>query len=260
MRRAVDAAPWLAARPWLFTGSILALAGAFEFSNLKRHCLSKCCHPAPYLLAHYRRGTAAGFRLGFGHGNFCLGCCWALMLLMFAAGVAALWWMAALTLLMVYEKVGHHGVRAARVAGLALLAAAVFQLVHPAWLPAVLSGPSSFAARTAIGPGPVTHILGTGRYRLELHLTPNRATGTGTLLLKLRNGDHAVNGARIHAGFTMLAMDMGQISTRLRQTGPGTYAARIPALRMPGRWRLRLEIAPTRAASFTLHLVDEVAP
>jgi predicted metal-binding membrane protein len=118
---ATEALPWLHERPWLVAGGVLALAGAFEFSQLKDACLLKCRHPGPYLLGHYRRGAAGAFRLGLGHGLFCLGCCWALMLVMFAAGVAVLWWMAALTALMVYEKVGRHGQQVKPVAGAALL-------------------------------------------------------------------------------------------------------------------------------------------
>jgi predicted metal-binding membrane protein len=94
VHRTVDATPWLSERQWLIGGTTLALAGAFQFSELKDKCLSKCRHPAPYLLGHYRRGMGGAFRLGSGHGIFCLGCCWALMLVMFAAGVAMLWWMA----------------------------------------------------------------------------------------------------------------------------------------------------------------------
>jgi predicted metal-binding membrane protein len=131
----VDAVPWLAERPWLIGGSTLALAGAFQFSELKDRCLSKCRHPAPYLLGHYRRGTAGAFRLGFGHGVFCIGCCWALMLVMFAAGVAMLWWMAALTAVMVYEKTGRHGRQLTPVVGVALLALAAIAFAHPPWFP-----------------------------------------------------------------------------------------------------------------------------
>ena len=80
------------------------------------------------------------FALGRRHGLFCLGCCWALMLLMFAAGVANLWWMAGLTALMVYEKTGAAGRRAVPVAGIALLACAALVLAHPHWLPALLGG------------------------------------------------------------------------------------------------------------------------
>ena len=135
IHRLVDRSAWLAQHSWLIGASALALAGAFQFSALKDRCLTECRHPAAYLLQHYRRGVANGFRLGFGHGMFCLGCCWALMLLMFAAGVAQLWWMAALTGLMVYEKVGRNGDRLTPVAGTLLLTLAAVVLVHPHWLP-----------------------------------------------------------------------------------------------------------------------------
>jgi predicted metal-binding membrane protein len=135
----MDATPWLAARPWLIAGSALSLAGAFQFSGVKDRCLSECRHPGAYLLAHYRRGVGQAYRLGRGHGLFCLGCCWALMLLMFAAGVANLWWMAALTAVMVYEKVGRRGARATRPAGVLLLALALLVFLHPAWLPSALT-------------------------------------------------------------------------------------------------------------------------
>jgi predicted metal-binding membrane protein len=253
VRRPIDAVPWLAERPSLITGSIFVLAGGFQFSKLKQHCLTRCCHPAPYILAHYRRGAAAGFRVGCGHGVFCLGCCWALMLLMFAPGVATPWWMAALTLLMVYEKVGRHASAAARVAGTALLGAAVLQF-------AVLRGPTSSATGTTLGPGPVRQILHAGVYRLELRMTPNRAATAGTIVLGLRSRAHAVNGARIETHFTMLDMNMGEISTRLRQTGPGTYAAPTPPLPMSGRWNLRLQIGPIRGDRLTLDIIDQLAP
>ena len=91
-------------------------------------------------MQHYRRGTAAAFRLGRGHGVFCLGCCWALMLIMFAVGVANLWWMALLGGVMVYEKVGRHGKRLTPVVGVALLVWAAMVVAHPGWLPASLAG------------------------------------------------------------------------------------------------------------------------
>jgi predicted metal-binding membrane protein len=131
----VDAVPWLSAHPWLIGGSVLALAGAFQYSDLKEKCLTKCRQPGPYLLAHYRRGAAGGFRLGVGHGVFCLGCCWALMFVMFAAGVAVLWWMAALTAVMVYEKTGRHGHALTPVVGVALLGLSAVAFAHPPWFP-----------------------------------------------------------------------------------------------------------------------------
>jgi predicted metal-binding membrane protein len=135
LHRTVDSTPWLAERPWLIAGSVLALAGAFQFSPLKERCLQKCRLPALFLMQHYQRGTAAAFALGRGHGLFCVGCCWALMLVTFAAGFANLWWMAALTALMVYEKTGLYGKRVVPIAGIALLALGALFLIHPAWLP-----------------------------------------------------------------------------------------------------------------------------
>ena len=121
LHRAIAGVPWLHERPLLIAGAALGLAGAFQFSGLKDRCLSKCRHPGPYLLSRYRRGAAAGFRIGVGHGIFCLGCCWAMMLVMFAVGTAVLWWMAALTAIMVYEKTGRHGAAATRAIGVGLI-------------------------------------------------------------------------------------------------------------------------------------------
>lgn len=123
VHRAVDSVPWLAAQPWLIGGSVLILAGAFQFSELKDSCLSKCRMPGPYLLSHYRRGPAAGFRLGAGHGLYCLGCCWALMLVMFATGVGSLVWMVGLTALMALEKTSRYGPRMVVPVGVALVVA-----------------------------------------------------------------------------------------------------------------------------------------
>jgi predicted metal-binding membrane protein len=122
VHESVHAVPWLDARPAVVTGAVLMLAGAFQFSSLKDKCLTACRHPATYLLAHYRRGLAAAWRLGKGHGLFCLGCCWALMLVAFATGMTDLRLMAGFTALMAYEKVGRHGVAAAHLAGVALFA------------------------------------------------------------------------------------------------------------------------------------------
>ena len=135
VHRTVDSVAWLGARPWLIGGTTLMLAGAFQFSGLKDMCLTKCRQPGPFLLAHYRRGADGGFQLGVRHGVFCLGCCWALMLVMFAAGVAVLWWMAALTAVMVYEKTGRHGQTLTSLVGVTLLGLAAIAFAHPHWFP-----------------------------------------------------------------------------------------------------------------------------
>jgi predicted metal-binding membrane protein len=100
-------------------------AGAFQFTKLKDKCLEECRHPGIYLMRHYRRGVGEAFKLGRGHGLFCLGCCWALMLLMFAAGLANLTWMAALAALMAYERIGRRGRDMTAPAGIALIALGV---------------------------------------------------------------------------------------------------------------------------------------
>ena len=129
LHRFEDSSAWLSARPWVLPASALALAGTFQFSRLKDRCLRECRHPGPFLLRYYRRGPGAALELGLRHGLFCLGCCWALMLLMFAVGVANLTWMAVLTALMVYEKTGQLGEWVGRYAGATfLLMAAVVAL------------------------------------------------------------------------------------------------------------------------------------
>lgn len=134
IHRLVDRWSWLATRPAVLGGAVLLLAGAFQFSTLKDRCLRVCRHPGGYLLRHYRRGTGAAFRLGAGHGVFCVGCCWALMLVAFAAGVANLWWMAALTAVMVFEKNGPAGQRGVRPIGLGLIVLGILVLADPAAL------------------------------------------------------------------------------------------------------------------------------
>jgi predicted metal-binding membrane protein len=122
LHAAVDANAGLHSHAWLIGGSVLALAGAFQFTRLKDACLDTCRHPAQFLLRFYERGVAGGLRVGVRHGAYCVGCCWALMLVMFAAGVASLVCMALLTAVMVHEKTHPAGRRAVSVTGVALLA------------------------------------------------------------------------------------------------------------------------------------------
>jgi predicted metal-binding membrane protein len=139
----VDATPWLAAHEWFISAGILITAGAFQFTDLKDRCLDQCRHPGPFLMRHYRRGTGGAFALGRRHGLFCLGCCWALMLMMFAAGVASLIWMAVLGAVMYYEKAGRHGRALTPVVGIVLIAWGIVVAAHPGWLPGALAGVAS---------------------------------------------------------------------------------------------------------------------
>jgi len=129
----VNASPWLAANQWLIAPSVLMLAGVFQFTPLKDACLRACRHPASFLQRHYGRGPRAGLMLGLRHAVFCVGCCWALMLVMFAAGAANLIWMAALTALMVHEKTGASGDRTVPVTGAVLLGTGSTLLLYAAY-------------------------------------------------------------------------------------------------------------------------------
>ena len=108
LHRTVGSVSALGGRPWLLSAGVLIGAGAFQFTDLKDRCLDQCRHPGPFLMRHYRRGAAGAYALGRRHGLFCMGCCWALMLLMVVAGVANLLWMAGLAAVTYYEKAGRH--------------------------------------------------------------------------------------------------------------------------------------------------------
>jgi predicted metal-binding membrane protein len=100
---------------------LLLVAGVYQFSPLKRICLAKCRTPMGFLLGEWREGTRGGFVMGLRHGLFCVGCCWALMALLFVGGVMNLAWIAALTLLVLAEKLVPGGRWVARSAGVAML-------------------------------------------------------------------------------------------------------------------------------------------
>jgi len=127
LHRIVDATPSLAANPWLIQAGLLALAGAWQFAPRKRQSLAACRHPAPAAGIDVTeiRGPLA---FGLDQGIACLGSSWALMLLMFGEGVSSLPWMIGLTLVMVYEAVGRHGLRVGHIAGIILILAAVATL------------------------------------------------------------------------------------------------------------------------------------
>ncbi len=104
-------------------GAVLVVAGLFQLTPLKAACLARCRSPLMFLMTRWREGRRGPFVMGLDHGLFCLGCCWALMLVMFVAGVMNLLWMAALTALMTVEKVMPRGELLARATGVALVGA-----------------------------------------------------------------------------------------------------------------------------------------
>ncbi len=90
-------------------GILLLAAGVFQFSSFKAACLKHCRTPLGFFLSRWQDGPAGAFGMGFRHGGYCLGCCWALMGLSFALGIMNLLWMAALTVLLCVEKIAPKG-------------------------------------------------------------------------------------------------------------------------------------------------------
>jgi predicted metal-binding membrane protein len=125
---------WLDAHPWVIGATTFALAGAFQFSPLKRHCLKQCRSPFSFFGRASRKGIGAAWHLGLRHGAFCLGSCWALMLVMFGIGVGSLVSMALLTGILVIEKTYPGGQRLSPVIGCLLLLLGLLWLAHPVWL------------------------------------------------------------------------------------------------------------------------------
>ena len=101
---------------------ILIVAGLVQFAPLKRACLMHCRNPLSYFLTRWCDGPAGGFRMGFGHGLFCVGCCWALMATALAVGMTNLWWMAALAAVAFVEQVVPYGDRLRVPMGMVLVA------------------------------------------------------------------------------------------------------------------------------------------
>jgi predicted metal-binding membrane protein len=108
--------------PARFTGPVLVGAGLFQLSPMKQACLSHCRNPVTYLLMRWHDGPSLGLRLGFLHGLYCLGCCWALMLTALVMGVMNLAWMAALAIVTFVEQVMPWGSRLRVPLGLVLIA------------------------------------------------------------------------------------------------------------------------------------------
>ena len=106
LERLASLSPWIGDHSWAVTAVLLLVAGAFQFTSLKYRCLEKCRSPLSFLISHWRgeREKWHAFRLGLDHGIYCIGCCWALMLLMFAVGAGSLIWMMVLAIVMGIEK------------------------------------------------------------------------------------------------------------------------------------------------------------
>jgi len=106
VQRMASASVWLHAHPSAGGAGLLLVAGAYQFTSLKYRCLDKCRSPLSFVLGHWQgeHDRRNALWLGAHHGLFCVGCCWALMLVMFAVGVGNLGWMLLLGAVMAVEK------------------------------------------------------------------------------------------------------------------------------------------------------------
>jgi predicted metal-binding membrane protein len=114
--------PTMATSSTSVAGVILITAGAYQLTPLKTGCLSRCQSPLGFLMSNWRDGPSGAFLMGFRHGIFCLGCCWALMAVLFVVGVMNLAWVGVLTLFILAEKIGPTGARVSRAGGAILIA------------------------------------------------------------------------------------------------------------------------------------------
>ena len=122
LRQAALLSPEMASTSRVLAGVVLAGAGVYQWLPIKGACLTHCRSPLDFLMRHWREGRTGALAMGARHGLFCVGCCWALMALLFVAGVMNLLWVGILAAFVLVEKQFGAGARVSRVAGALLLA------------------------------------------------------------------------------------------------------------------------------------------
>jgi len=135
LHEVVERTVWLEANAWIIGAGTLLLAGAFQFSRLKYRCLDKCRAPLSFVMERWRgsHDRRNALLLGIQHGVFCVGCCWALMLLMFGVGVGNIGWMLALGVVMAVEKNMPWGKKMSRPLGIILAGWGVVIVLNQFW-------------------------------------------------------------------------------------------------------------------------------
>jgi len=131
LERAALLNPMMASASNVLGGIVLIAAGVYQFTPLKDMCLAKCQSPFLFIQRQggFRRGIGGSVLLGLRHGSYCVGCCWALMALLFIGGVMNVLWIAVLALLVLLEKTAPIGRLIARLAGAASIAAGAWVLL-----------------------------------------------------------------------------------------------------------------------------------
>jgi predicted metal-binding membrane protein len=131
LSRAELLSPQMAMTSAILGGAIFVFAGLYEFTPLKDRCLSHCRSPLDWITHHWRRGVFGALRMGIGHGIYCVGCCWVLMLLLFAGGVMNLLWVALIAAIVLVQKLLPGGLLVARIAGVGLIVWGLVLIARP---------------------------------------------------------------------------------------------------------------------------------
>jgi predicted metal-binding membrane protein len=132
LERAALLTPMMESASNILGGAVLIVAGVYQWTPLKAACLSYCQAPLTFVMRHggFRADPSGALGLGFRHGLFCIGCCWALMALLFVGGVMNLLWIAVLAIVVLLEKVLPFGRIVARLGGLAFIGGGVWLLLQ----------------------------------------------------------------------------------------------------------------------------------
>lgn len=130
LHRAALLSAAMVARSGLLVAGILIIAGLYQLLPVKNACLTHCRSPLSFLSHHWREGPGGALRMGLFHGLFCVGCCWALMALLFVAGVMNLLWVAAIAAFVLIEKLTRQGLLLGRVAGVLLILWGTYVFAH----------------------------------------------------------------------------------------------------------------------------------
>ncbi|HZR93566.1 MAG TPA: DUF2182 domain-containing protein [Gaiellaceae bacterium] len=159
---------WERAGRWV-AGAALVGAGAYELTPLKTVCLRHCRSPLHFLLHGWRAGWVGAFRMGAEHGAFCVGCCWGLMLALFALGVMSLFWMAVVAAVIFAEKLLPAGEELTRLFAACLVGLGIWVGSAPGSVPGLVQPNSAGADRARMR---MMHVGPSGPMRMPRPTPP----------------------------------------------------------------------------------------
>jgi len=130
LHRAALLSPMMVSNNPLLGGMLLIVAGVFQYTPLKRACLTHCRSPIGFFLTEWREGNGGAFSMGVHHGIYCVGCCWLLMTLLFVAGVMNLLWVATIAVYVLVEKIVPAGHWVSRAIGMSIIVVGLWMVTR----------------------------------------------------------------------------------------------------------------------------------